>query len=176
MTSPLKVLAKGVADEVMGALIRSGKRRILGIGLMVFFCLAGLSGPVFIAVGVYLSLCKSFEPWLSGLIVGGIIILLCLVCALGAVAYIRRGRVYSEEDTHGPPEQKTQVENAAYLGEIIGAHLSQRGIRATDVVIAALAAGTVLSAGPALRGRSRRRKVDYPGPSQFETQRQRRRR
>lgn len=151
---------KGLVDNSASAQLRVwGRRRMLEALLMILCGLAILGGLSFIAVGGYLSLRLHYAPWLSGLIVGAILLLL----ATGTALLTRRClRADVQPAPSAPAREATpqrsgqaQIDNAEHLGEVIGRHVSRKGIRSTDVLLAALAAGTVLSAAPALRRRRR---------------------
>ncbi|MGD8592352.1 MAG: hypothetical protein PVG20_07610 [Thioalkalispiraceae bacterium] len=133
---------------------------------------AALGGLGFVAVGSYLSLSEVFVPWVAGLIVGCGILLLSLLGAWLTLLYWRR--TTQPESPIEPPmenaEAQTMVDTAAHLGEIVGESLSKSGIRTTDVMIAALVAGTVLGASPALRDRLLKRKR-YASPPPRRPQR-----
>lgn len=133
--------------------------------LLVLFGCAVLSGVGFIAIGSYFSLSAGLAPWAAGLIVGCVLILLSLVGMWITVLYWRN--TYQHRISKQPnggnseaqsPEAQTMIDTAAHLGEITGASLSRSGVRPTDVVIAALVAGTILGAAPVLRKRQRNRK------------------
>ncbi|MCG6969048.1 MAG: hypothetical protein LJE85_04685 [Gammaproteobacteria bacterium] len=127
---------------------------------------AALGGLGFIAVGSYLSLSEVFVPWVAGLIVGCGILLLSLLGAWLTILYWRS--TPQPQAPIEPPEENTEaqtlVDTATHLGEIVGASLSKSGIRTTDVMIAALVAGTILGASPALRERLLKRKRYGPLP------------
>lgn len=129
--------------------------------LLFAFCgLTAFSGMGFIAIGSYISLREALVPWAAGLIVGLGMLLLSLLGSWFTLLYLRKNA-----PSQTPPksatedsEIRTRIDNVAHLGEIVGASLSKSGIRTTDVMIAALVAGTILGASPALRDRLLNRK------------------
>jgi hypothetical protein len=135
----------------------------------VLLGLAALSGVGFIAVGSYLSLSDTLVPWAAGLIVGSGLLVLSLFGTWIALLYSRKA-TQAQTPEKQPAEENTQaqtmVDTAAHLGEIVGASFGRSGIRTTDVVIAALVAGTILGASPALRKRLLHRKRYGPPPDQ----------
>lgn len=134
------------------------RRRVAEMGLMIFFGLATLGGLGFIAVGAYVSAREAYAPWLAGLMVGAAIVILAVIA--GLIVH----RITQRRSPSGPPPapptkaNQVQIDNAAHLGELIGGHVSQRGIRTTDVAIAALVAGVILNTGPAVRKRLKKRR------------------
>jgi hypothetical protein len=142
--------------------VRAGKRQMVETTLLVFCGLAALGSLVFIAVGAYLSLREFYAPWLSGIIVGGGVMALSIAGSLALWLFMRRDTVPKQDSFREERSEKDWVDNAAYLGEIIGRHLNRRGIRTMDVMIAALAAGVVLGAGSAIHTRMRRPKGGSP--------------
>jgi xanthine/uracil permease len=112
--------------------------------------LAGLGSLVFIAVGSYLSLREVLSPLKSGLVMGSILAGLSIIGIL--ITWFLVQRRNHARSTNPKPED-VPVDTIASLGETIGYGLGERGVRQTDVVIAALVAGTVLGASPVLRDR-----------------------
>jgi hypothetical protein len=158
MAGWFKSLTDSLIEKGLEALMHTrAKRRLVETSLVAFCGLTGLGGLVFIAVGGYLSLSDLYSPWLSGLIVGGVILALSIAGALSLWLAMRGHTAPKRGRSRASPSEQTQVDNVAYLGEIIGAHLSRQGIRTIDVMLAALAAGIALSASPAVRTRLRRR-------------------
>jgi hypothetical protein len=159
VSSWIQSLADNAADKGVTAFIRAlDRHRIVNIMLIAFCAVAALGGVGFIAVGVYVSLCESLSAWLSGLIVGGAILLPALIAML-ILRYSMRNNAKSQArpSDPGPAEMESaQVDNITHLGEVVGSAMSKRGVRTTDVMIAALVAGTVLGAAPALRRRRHR--------------------
>jgi len=134
--------------------------KILLIGACLLIALGGLG---FIAVGGYVTLCEIYSPWVSGLIVGATALLLSLLAILLLSISMRNVSRQKTESFGGQaPEREAresaQVDNVMHLGEALGSHLSQRGVRLTDVALAALVAGTVLGTGPALQRRRQNRR------------------
>ena len=127
--------------------------------LMLLGC-AVVGGTAFIAIGTYLSLSEALTAWAAGLIVGGAILILSLIVAWIAWLYTRKPK--QPQAPNQPPAQSAEaqamVDTAAHRGEVVGASLSKSGIRTTDVMIAALVAGTILGGSPALRNRLLRRR------------------
>jgi len=168
-----RALTDGLIKKKLGAVMREGRRRMVKAGLFAFCGLAATGSLIFVAVGAYLSLCRIFAPWLSGLMVGGGILVLSLAGSLVLWLFVGDKEVPNEKPPRDRISEKTQVDNAAYLGELIGTHLNRHGLRTFDVALAALVAGAVLGAGPALRARRRRRKDEPPWPSTSQTDRRR---
>jgi hypothetical protein len=162
MSSWLQSLADDVADKGLSAIMRAlGKIPIVEAILIAFCGLAVLVGVGFIAAGGYLSLRQSFSPWLSGLVVGGVILFLAFFAILMLWLSMRNKGAAQEPPPPRPepPELgSSRVNDVTQLGEAVGRQLSERGVRVTDVVIAALVAGAVLGARPALRQRRRQRR------------------
>jgi len=162
MAGWLLAFAEGLMEKGMKGVVRAGKRRMVETTLLVLCCLAALGSLIFIAVGTYLSLSEFYAPWLSGLIVGGGIMALAIAASVVLWLFMRRDTVPRQSSSREEGTEKDWVDNAAYLGEIIGRHLNRRGIRTLDVMIAALAAGAVLGAGSAIRTRKRSTKGGSP--------------
>lgn len=123
--------------------------------VLILFGIAGLSGVGFIVAGSYLSLSEVLVPWAAGLIVGCGLLIVSLLGAWITVASWQKttqNQLPEKSDRNNTSIQNT-VETAEHLGEIVGARFSKSGIRTIDVMIAALAAGTILGAGPSLRKR-----------------------
>jgi ABC-type nitrate/sulfonate/bicarbonate transport system permease component len=100
------------------------------------------------------------QPWEAGLIIGGVILLLSVlgIWITIAVWNKRTQTQLPEKPALSTGESQASVDSVAHLGEIVGASLSKSGIRTTDVMIAALVAGTILGASPSLRRRLSNRK------------------
>jgi hypothetical protein len=147
----------GLAAQKTRQVLAWWQRSVTGTVLLVFCGISALGGLGFVAVGSYVSLCNQLEPWKAGLIVGVVIVLLALVGALIVWVVVLRKQHEQPAATQAPPEQ-VDIDTIAHLGETIGAAIFKNGVRTSDVVIAALVAGTVLGASPALRERLLRRK------------------
>jgi len=113
-----------------------------------------------IAVGGYISLSTQYTPWIAGFIVGGVVLVLSLIVMLlvwytahppfsAPISGSRKATPVSET----PPPSERQVDAITRIGEDIGASLNNGRVKTIDVMIAALVAGTVLGASPALRKR-----------------------
>ncbi len=124
-------------------------------GLMVF------CGLVFAAIGAFLSLQQTLQPWLAGLLVGGllalvglaVLLMLWLSLAKREPAAPARAKPAVEPPETPAPNSTGPADDAAQLGETLGAYLGAKGFRTADVMVAALAAGALLGASPALRDR-----------------------
>ncbi|KPJ95902.1 MAG: hypothetical protein AMJ55_02885 [Gammaproteobacteria bacterium SG8_15] len=123
--------------------------------ILALFGLIALIGVGFIAAGSYFSLTEFFTPWTAGLIVGCVMLLMALLGAWITVLYLQKTTQSLPPENPMPDNSRDQskVDTAAHLGEIVGARLSNSNIRTIDVMIAALVAGTILGASPALRKR-----------------------
>ena len=142
------------------------RRSVLEATLLMACALAALVGVVIITIGGYASLSEFYTPWIAGLIVGSVILILSIIGAL-TVWYATRPPEMIQQHYHSnePPPQETQIDAVTHIGEHIGASLNNGRIKTTDVIIAALVAGTVLGATPALRQRilqRKRRSTDHP--------------
>jgi len=162
MSSWLQSLADNIANNGLSAIMRALGRIPIVEAILIAFCgLAALVGVGFIAAGGYLSLRQSLSPWLSGLVVGGVILVIALIAILMLWLSMRNK---GTAQTPLPPRPEppalgsSRVDDVTQLGEAVGKQLSEHGVRVTDVVIAALVAGAVLGAAPALRQRRRQRK------------------
>lgn len=161
----------GLAAQKAQKVLAWWKRGVAGTVLLVFCGLIALCGVGFIAFGSYISLTESLPPWKAGFIVGIVSVLLSIIGAL--VVWLRVLRRQGDQSASARQEsaQESDVDTIAHLGETIGASLFKNGIRTTDVVIAALVAGTVLGASPALRERLLRRKQNSSSRSSSKSQR-----
>jgi hypothetical protein len=162
-------LARGLAAQKAQQARAWWRRSVVATGLLVFCSLTALSGLGFIAVGGYIALSETFTPWEAGLIVGGAILVLSLVGALIARFVVLRRKPAQPSGAQMPRPEEAYVDAITHLGETIGAGLFKNGIRTTDIVIAALVAGTVLGASPALRDRLLRRKGRSSAKSSTES-------
>jgi len=125
-----------------------------------------------IAVGGYISLSAQFTPWIAGLIVGGVVLVLALAVLLIVQHMTKTPRPSiihptTASEPEMPAPGKRQVDAITRIGEDIGASLSNGRVKTIDILIAALVAGTVLGASPALRHRvlqhrQRERKQEKP--------------
>jgi len=110
-----------------------------------------------IAVGGYISLSTQYTPWIAGLIVGGVVLVLALIVTLFVWRmthpHVSTSTRPTVAETDAPPPSKRQVDAITRMGEDIGAGLKNGQVKTIDVLIAALVAGTVLGASPALRHR-----------------------
>jgi len=134
---------------------------VLELTLLVFCALAAVVGVVVITVGSYASLSVFYTPWIAGFIVGSVIIALSVIGAL-AVWFATRPPISEPPRKYAssmPPPQNTQIDAVAHIGEHIGESLNNGRIKTVDVIIAALVAGTVLGASPALRRRLLQHKI-----------------
>jgi len=147
----------GLAAQKAKKVLAWWRRSVTGAVLLVFCGVVALGGLGFVAMGSYTSLREALEPWKAGLIVGMGTLLLSLIGALIVWIVMLRQKPATTDSTQVPPEE-AEIDTITHLGESIGASLFKNGIRTTDVVIAALVAGTVLGASPALRDRLLRRR------------------
>lgn len=157
------------------------RRSVFDAVLLVFCALLAIVGISVITVGSYVSLSSVYTPWIAGVIVGGVIL---VMSALGGLAtwHVTRPlhsppgpgnsqrnamdyRSGSESDGEArehasgeSPASHSQIDAVTHIGERIGESLNNGRIKTTDVVLAALVAGTVLGASPALRQRILQRK------------------
>ncbi|MGA9573089.1 MAG: hypothetical protein WBS20_03980 [Lysobacterales bacterium] len=168
-------LLKGLAENALSSVRAWWERRLIETTLMLFCGLATLGALGFVAVGGYISLCQFFSPWQSGLIVGGILLLLSLTGALLLWRFTKSAAPHpaprSECPETAPGTGQAPLDDVAQLGEIIGARLGQRGIHKTDVMLSALVAGTVIGVSSALRHRRRQPKGDVPDHSAVNSSR-----
>lgn len=155
----LQGLSGGVVAAA-GARVRDLWRRGLATAaLSLVLALLAVGGAGFLALAVYFALAQVMAPWSAALIVGGILLGVALIGALGAwlVWRQRYGAIRSQPepaDEGAPGEaRERRVDMARRLGEDLGRSLGHRGVRTSDVVMAALVAGAVLGASPALRDR-----------------------
>lgn len=160
MAGWVRALTEGLIVGWLKVMMHAEKRRTVKAALFLFCGLAAMGSLAFIAVGTYVSLREYFTPWLSGLIIGGAILALSIVGSLVLWLFMGREADLERNPTGQSETEQARLDNAAYLGEIIGRQLSRRGIRTTDVMIAALVAGAVLGVGPVLRSRRRHRHDD----------------
>ena len=143
--------------------VRAWWRRGIVVTVWLVFCgLVAVSGLAFIAVGSYLSLSEVVAPWAAGLIIGATLVVLSAIGSLIVRYFVLRQNAGESSGSGKSSVREADVDTIAHLGETIGASLIKNGIRTTDVMIAALVAGAVLGASPALRNRLLRRKR-YPG-------------
>jgi len=111
-----------------------------------------------IAVGSYASLSESYTPWIAGLIVGAAVLVIALIVIAVARHMAQPGFSQQTKPRAAPameqaaPSQR-QVDAVSSIGEHLGASLNNGRVKTIDVLIAALVAGTVLGASPALRNR-----------------------
>ena len=147
----------GLAAQNTQKVVAWWRRGVVGTVLLGFCGLAALGGLGFIGAGSYASLSETLEPWKAGLIVGIVALLLSLIGALLVWIFLLR-KESTQASAPKPASDEFDVDTIAHLGETIGASLFKNGIRTTDIMLAALVAGTVLGASPALRERLLRRK------------------
>jgi hypothetical protein len=103
-------------------------------------------------------LSESLAPWKAGVIIGVVAILLSLIGGLIVWLAMLRKSLSRPVGAKQAPSEENDVDAVTHLGETIGASLFKNGIRTTDIMVAALVAGTVLGASPALRDRLLRRR------------------
>ncbi len=133
------------------ARLRRGlSRSLLDTALGLFAALAALEGLGLVLAGAYLSLSRHVPPWVAGLIIGGLAI---LVAAL-IVAWVARDMRHGERpaapplaSSHPAPEPGT----ASLLGAAAAELAGKTNIKARDLALAALVAGVALGFSPRLR-------------------------
>jgi len=179
--SSLGAMMSRSAAETAGQVRAWWKRSVLEAALTVCFALAALSGVVLVAVGGYASLSALYAPWIAGVAVGGVLLLLS-IAGLLIVSHLDHAKAPAQQPERAlsePPRRDPQIDTVAQIGEYIGASLNDGRIRTIDVTIAALVAGTVLGASPALRERIFRARSDAganaPAPAREYTGRGERR-
>jgi small-conductance mechanosensitive channel len=153
--SPLGAMMSRTAAETAGQVRAWWKRGVLEAALTLCFALAALSGVVLIAVGGYASLSALYAPWIAGVAIGGIVLLLS-IAGLLIVSHTDHAKAPAQQAERAlspPPRHDPQIDTVAQIGEYIGASLNNGNVKTIDVTIAALVAGTVLGASPALRER-----------------------
>jgi len=132
---------------------------LLGVCAVIGLAAIGFA----IAAGV-LALGVAMPSWAAALIIAGILLVLALIAGLIANGYAgrplpqRAGRPAATSQADLP-----SVELASRMGRSLGENLSRRGVRSTDVLVAALVAGIALGVAPALRERFGRDDDDVGG-------------
>ena len=105
----------------------------------------------------YLALRVAMPAWAAALVTAGTLLVLALIAGRVANSYARRPLRRPDgphaRQPHARPDEPSPVELASRMGRSLGENLSRRGVRSTDVVIAALVAGVALGVAPALRER-----------------------
>ncbi len=155
----LKVISGDVLATAKNRVRVLWRRGLATAALGLVLALLAAGGAGFLALAVYFALAQAIPPWSAALIVGAILLALALLGALVVRAMLRDGD--TEAPSHPPPAgagapgagEERPVDVATRLGEDLGQSLGRRGVRASDVVVAALVAGAVLGASPALRER-----------------------
>jgi hypothetical protein len=154
----LKQFVNGIAEEQAQRARAWWRRGLVSSAMIISLALIGLGGVAFVAMAGYFALRLVLVPWAAGLIMGAVML---------ALSGLGIWMVWRRSAGHGPAEARSaqpaapaqaQVSSVTRMGEAIGAKLHQRDIRTTDVMIAAMVAGTVLGATPALRERLWQRK------------------
>jgi hypothetical protein len=138
------------------ARLRRGlSRSALGLGVGLFAALAALEGLMILLVGGYASLAESREPWVAGVIVGGMMILVAVI-ALAVVALgLRRGRASAPPRMAQPRfvDARNEADAPGLLKAAATEMIGRADIKARDVALLALVAGLALGASPRLRRR-----------------------
>jgi len=120
--------------------------------LLVVCAVIALAAIGFAVASAYLALSVAMPAWAAALVTAGTLLVLALIAGLVANSYarrpLRRPATSAARQPKAPP-----VELASRMGRSLGENLSRRGVRSTDVVIAALVAGVALGVAPALRDR-----------------------
>jgi hypothetical protein len=160
-------IVAGFASRETQKVERWWLNRMVIIGAIALCGLVAVTGLTFLAYAAYISLLDVVTPSMAGVIVGCILLVLSLLGALGTWLWARHIRKQEQQprqttispSVSSPPgERQVPVDTITIMGETIGASLNKNGIRTFDVMIAALVAGTVLGASPALRHRLRQRR------------------
>lgn len=122
-------------------------------GILLTVCAAiVLAALGFGAYSGYLGLRTVLAPWAAALAMAGVLLLLALVAAIVANAYSKRP-VHTPRRAEPDLENRIPVEIASRMGRDLGRNLGRRGVRVSDIAIAAMIAGVALGAAPALRER-----------------------
>jgi hypothetical protein len=135
--------------------------------LLVACAVIALAAIGFAVMSGYLALSVAMPAWAAALVTAGTLLVLALIAGLVANRYARQplrrpdgpqarrshGRQSHGRQSHGRQPETPPVELATRMGRSLGENLSRRGVRSTDVVIAALVAGVALGVAPALRER-----------------------
>lgn len=153
MTSVAGTGIHGLLKNLLGDIRTRWRHGMVRNALALAFGLIALGGVAFVAWAAYTALRQALMPWWAGLITGGSLL---AVAVIGIWALFRTQGGGREEHPPAEPaaaQNTPPVDAARRLGQGLGASLRQREVRTTDVVIAALVAGTVLGANPALRER-----------------------
>ncbi|HKL61908.1 MAG TPA: phage holin family protein [Woeseiaceae bacterium] len=129
------------------------QRQAVAAVLLVVCAVIGLAAIGFAVAAGFLALGVAMPPWGAALLTAGILALLALVAGLIAGSYARRPLPGRSRPVRDEEEEPSSVELASSVGRSLGENLNRRGVRSTDVVVAALVAGVALGVAPALRER-----------------------
>ncbi|WP_405235693.1 phage holin family protein [Lentisalinibacter orientalis] len=125
--------------------------------LLVACAVIALAAIGFAVMSGYLALSVAMPAWAAALVTAGSLLVLALIAGLVANSYARQPLRQRDgprsRQSHGRQPETPPVELATRMGRSLGENLSRRGVRSTDVVIAALVAGIALGVAPALRER-----------------------
>ncbi|HZX24184.1 MAG TPA: phage holin family protein [Woeseiaceae bacterium] len=120
--------------------------------LLVVCAVIALAAIGFAVTSGYLALKVAMPAWAAALVTAGTLLVLALIAGVVANSYARRP-LREPARSPGREPEAPPVELASRMGRSLGENLSRRGVRSTDVVIAALVAGVALGVAPALRER-----------------------
>lgn len=125
--------------------------------LLAVSAVIALAAVGFAVMSGYLALSVAMPAWAAALVTAGTLLVLALIAGLVANSYARRPLRRPDSSRAREPRARQPetppVELASRMGRSLGENLSRRGVRSTDVVIAALVAGVALGVAPALRER-----------------------
>lgn len=129
-------------------------KSVIGTALALLAVVAGLEGLAVILVGGYASLARTQPPWVAGLVVGGIMLLVAGV-VLGFVVRQLRGGEHPPRPALPPRRHREmgQTDTPSLLGAAAAELIGTTRIKAKDVALAALVAGLALGFSPRLRHR-----------------------
>lgn len=135
------------------ARLRRGlSRSLLDTALGLFAALAALEGLGLVLAGAYLSLSRHVPPWVAGLVIGGLAILIAALVMVWVARDMRGGErpaALSVASSHAAPEPDT----ASLLGAAASELAGKVNIKPRDLALAALVTGVALGFSPRLRDR-----------------------
>lgn len=139
------------------ARLRRGlSRSALGLAVALFALLAALEGLLILLVGAYTSLAETHEPWVAGLIVGGIMLLVTVAVLALVARSLRQGRIPEAPPPLAQPrfmETRTGADSPGLLKAAAAEVIGRADIKIRDVALLALVAGLALGVSPRLRSR-----------------------
>ncbi|MGZ8215726.1 hypothetical protein [Methylomagnum sp.] len=140
---------------------RGASRSALGVAVALFAMLAALEGLMILLVGGYTSLAESREPWVAGMIVGGIMILAAAIVLAVVAQSLRPGRV-PEPPPVAPPrfaQERGGAGSPSLLKAAAAEVIDRADIKVRDIALIALVAGLALGISPRLRSQLLGRKL-----------------